>query len=61
MDLELQTVLDRYSAPLYRPALSYLSNPQDAEDGLQEVFSKYISICAEDRTFPRKKCGVPGS
>ena len=42
MDLEFQTVVERYSAPLYRLAYSYLSSRQDAEDVLQEVFLKFL-------------------
>ncbi len=42
MDLEFQTMVERYSASLYRLAYSYLSNRQDAEDVLQEVFLKFL-------------------
>ena len=42
MDLEFQTMVERYSASLYRLAYSYLCNRQDAEDVLQEVFLKFL-------------------
>ena len=42
MDLEFQTMVERYAASLYRLAFSYLCNRQDAEDVLQEVFLKFL-------------------
>ena len=42
MDLEFQTIVERYSASLYRLAYSYCGNRQDAEDVLQEVFFKFL-------------------
>ena len=42
MDQEFQTMVERYSAPLYRLAFSYLGNRQDAEDVLQEVFVQFL-------------------
>ena len=42
MDLEFQTMVERYSASLYRLAYSYCGNRQDAEDVLQEVFLKFL-------------------
>lgn len=42
MDLEFQTIVERYSASLYRLAYSFLGSRQDAEDVLQEVFFKFL-------------------
>ena len=42
MDLEFQTIAERYSASLYRLAYSFLGSRQDAEDVLQEVFLKFL-------------------
>ena len=37
---DLQTAYDRYADRLYRVALSYLRNPEDAMDAVQDVFIK---------------------
>lgn len=52
MDLEFQTIVERYSASLYRLAYSFLGSRQDAEDVLQEVFLKFLRRkpdCADEK------------
>ena len=42
MNQELESVVERYSAPLYRLAFSYCANRPDAEDVVQETFYEYL-------------------
>lgn len=42
MDLDPQQLVERYAQRMYRLAFSYCRNRQDAEDVVQEVFSKYL-------------------
>lgn len=37
-----EVIYDQYADMLYRIALSYVRNPQDAEDVLQDVFLRYL-------------------
>lgn len=39
---EIARLVDAYSAQIYRLALKMLSNPQDAEDVLQNTFMKAL-------------------
>ena len=41
-DTELLELYDQYSAMVYRIAVSYLRQPQDAEDAVQAIFMKLI-------------------
>lgn len=41
-EAEILELFDRYSNTVYRIALSYLRQPQDAEDAVQSVFMKLI-------------------
>ncbi len=40
---DLAAVYDRYADMLYRLALTHTQNREDAEDAVQDVFTKYIS------------------
>ncbi|MBQ8921285.1 MAG: RNA polymerase sigma factor [Oscillospiraceae bacterium] len=46
---EMGALYDQYSGTVYRVALSYCRNVQDAEDVMQEVFLKRFTL---DRSFP---------
>ena len=39
---EFETVYGLYADMLYRLSLSYMKNKEDAEDVVQEVFTKYF-------------------
>ncbi len=47
MNLEFQTIVERYSASLYRLAYSFLGSRQDAEDVLQETFLRFLRMAPE--------------
>ena len=40
----IEAVYRQYADALYRIALSHLQNPDDAQDALQDVFEKYITL-----------------
>lgn len=42
MEPKFETVVEQYSAPLYRLAYSWCANREDAEDVVQETFLKYL-------------------
>ena len=41
---DLAAVYDRYADMLYRIALSHTQSKEDAEDAVQDVFTKYITV-----------------
>ncbi len=41
---DLAAVYDRYADMLYRLALSHTQSKEDAEDAVQDVFTKYITV-----------------
>ena len=47
LEAELLKLYDQYSNMVYRLALSYLRQSQDAEDAVQAVFLKLIDGCAK--------------
>ena len=59
MEPTFETVVERYSAPLYRLAYSWCGNREDAEDVLQEVFLKYLR--KKPRFAEETLCPVAGS
>ena len=44
---DLAAAYDKYADMLYRVALSHLQNKEDAEDAVQDVFTKYITVCSK--------------
>ena len=40
---DISTAYDRYADQLYRLSLSYLQNREDAQDAVQDVFSRYLT------------------
>ncbi len=44
---DLAAAYDKYADMLYRIALSHTQNKEDAEDAVQDVFTKYITVCAK--------------
>ena len=42
MEPKFETVVEQYSAPLYRLAYSWCATREDAEDVVQETFLKYL-------------------
>ena len=49
IDLEIERVVEEYADMIYRLALSYLENKDDAEDIVQDVMIKYISFIKTNR------------
>ena len=43
MDRRIDEAYDNYADMLYRLALTYMQNPDDAEDAVQDVFLKYMT------------------
>lgn len=46
-----KNLIDKYSDMIYRIALGYLRNKEDAEDVVQDVFLKYIKHIKSNRYF----------
>ena len=44
---DLAAAYDRYADMLFRIALSHTQSKEDAEDAVQDVFTKYITVCAK--------------
>lgn len=49
IDLEIERVVDKYADMIYKIALSYLENKDDAEDIVQDVMIKYISFIRKNK------------
>ena len=43
MDRRIDEAYDNYADMLYRLALTYMQNPDDAQDAVQDVFLKYMT------------------
>lgn len=43
-NVDIADVYDAYADTLYRLALSYMQNSEDAQDAVHDVFIKYVSI-----------------
>ena len=43
MDRRIDKAYDNYADMLYRLALTYMQNPDDAQDAVQDVFLKYMT------------------
>ena len=44
---DLAAAYDRYADMLFRIALSHTQSKEDAEDAVQDVFTKYITVCTK--------------
>lgn len=49
IDYEIERIVEEYADMIYKVALSYLDNKDDAEDILQEVMIKYISFIKSNK------------
>lgn len=49
IDCEIERVVEEYADMIYKIALSYLENKDDAEDIVQEVMVKYISFIKSNK------------
>ena len=58
MNQELESVVERYSAPLYRLAFSYCANRPDAEDVVQETFYEYLRRKPSFSTEAQRRSGL---
>lgn len=51
MKFDSNNLVDKYSDMIYRIAIEYLRNKDDAEDMVQDVFVKYIKFIKSGETF----------
>jgi RNA polymerase sigma-70 factor (ECF subfamily) len=50
-----ESLVTRYESKVYRLSIRMLRSPQDAEDALQETFSRFTGVCPvlkDVRRFP---------
>lgn len=54
--MKLKDIIDEYYKMIYHISLEYLSNKEDAEDIVQEVFLRYVTyVNEEEKSFTSKE------
>lgn len=50
-EIDLENLMDKYSDMIYKIALGYLKNTDDADDMVQDVFTNYIKFIKSNHKF----------